>query len=52
MRRIPGVSPSWILAHVRAGKETVVAEVEAAGFRYLGERRLMRENYFIVFERP
>jgi predicted methyltransferase len=49
--RIPGVSPSWILAHVRAGKETVVAEVEAAGFRYLGERRLMRENYFIAFER-
>ncbi|MCU0805551.1 MAG: methyltransferase domain-containing protein [Burkholderiales bacterium] len=50
--RIPGVTSSWILSHVRAGKETVVAEVEAAGFRFAGEKRLMKENYLVVFERP
>lgn len=32
--RVPGVSSSWVLSHVRAGKATVIAEVEAAGFRY------------------
>jgi predicted methyltransferase len=49
--RIPGVTSSWILSHVRAGKETVIAEVEAAGFRFAGEKRLMKENYLVVFER-
>ena len=49
--RTPGVSPEWILRHVRAGKETVTAEVVAAGFRLAEERKLMRENYFLVFER-
>jgi predicted methyltransferase len=50
--RIRGVSPDWILKHVRAGKETVAAEVVAAGFRLAEERKLMRENYVLVFERP
>ena len=49
--RIPGVT-SPILSHVRAGKQTVVAELEAAGFGYVGEKPLVKENYFIVFERP
>lgn len=49
--RITGVSPSWILSHVRAGKDAVIAEIEAAGFRYVGETRLMKQNYLIAFER-
>ena len=49
--RIPGVSPSWILSHVRSGKDAVIAEIEAAGFRYAGETRLMKQNYLIAFER-
>jgi predicted methyltransferase len=49
--RVPGVTSSWILSHVRAGKEAVIAEVETAGFRYVGEQPLMKENYFIAFER-
>jgi hypothetical protein len=49
--RIPGVK-SPILSHVRAGTQTVVAELEAAGFRYVGEKPPMKENYFIVLERP
>lgn len=52
--RIPGVTREWILNHVRAGKEEVIAEVEAAGFRLLEEKQVagLSENYFIVFERP
>ncbi|MHC4892852.1 MAG: class I SAM-dependent methyltransferase [Planctomycetota bacterium] len=52
--RIPGVTREWILNHVRAGKDEVIAEVEAAGFRLLGEKQVtgLSENYFIVFERP
>jgi ubiquinone/menaquinone biosynthesis C-methylase UbiE len=49
--RIPGVSPEWILKHVRAGKEEFRAEIEAAGFRFVEEVKLMRENYFLKFSR-
>ncbi len=50
--RIPGTSPAWILSHLRAGKEQVIEEIVAAGFRLVEERKLMRENYFLVFARP
>jgi ubiquinone/menaquinone biosynthesis C-methylase UbiE len=49
--RIPGVSPDWILKHVRAGKEEFRAEIEAAGFRFVEEVKLMRESYFLRFSR-
>jgi ubiquinone/menaquinone biosynthesis C-methylase UbiE len=49
--RIPGVSPDWILKHVRAGKEEFRAEIESAGFRFVEEVKLMRENYFLRFTR-
>jgi ubiquinone/menaquinone biosynthesis C-methylase UbiE len=49
--RIPGVSPDWILKHVRAGKEDFRREIEAAGFRFGEEVKLMRENYFLRFTR-
>jgi ubiquinone/menaquinone biosynthesis C-methylase UbiE len=49
--RIPGVSPDWILQHVRAGKETFRAEIEASGFRFAEEVKLMRENYLLRFPR-
>jgi ubiquinone/menaquinone biosynthesis C-methylase UbiE len=49
--RIPGVSPDWILKHVRAGKDGFRAEIEAAGFRFVEEAQLMRENYFLRFAR-
>jgi ubiquinone/menaquinone biosynthesis C-methylase UbiE len=49
--RIPGVSPDWIFKHVRAGKETFRREIEAGGFRFAGEVKLMRENYFLRFTR-
>ena len=48
-KREPANSPAWILQHVRAGKETVVKEIEAAGFRLSEERDFMQENYFLRF---
>jgi ubiquinone/menaquinone biosynthesis C-methylase UbiE len=49
--RIPGVSPDWILKHVRAGKEAFRGEIEAAGFRFAEDVPLMRENYLLRFSR-
>lgn len=50
--RIPGTSRDWILEHVRAGKKTVIEEVEAAGFRLRRELDVegLKENYLLVFE--
>ena len=50
-QRIPGKSSAWILDHVRAGKEAVIAEIEAAGFRLVEDRPLLRDNYFLRFRR-
>ena len=49
--RIPGVSTERLMQHVRAGKETVVREVEAEGFRFVEEKKLMQQNYFVRFEK-
>jgi predicted methyltransferase len=50
-RREPGSSSSWVMGHVRAGREQVIAEVEAAGFRLLADEGLLRSNYFLRFRR-
>ena len=50
--RIPGVTSKQRIDHVRADKETVIREIEAAGFRFLEEKKLMRENYYVTFSRP
>jgi predicted methyltransferase len=51
--RIPGVSAQSTLDHVRAGKETVIEEVVAAGFRMRDEVKTLglKTNYYLVFER-
>ena len=49
--RIPGVTPDWIVKHVRGGKDDFRREIEAAGFRFVAEEKLMRENYFLRFTR-
>jgi len=51
--RIPGTSREWILDHVRAGKQTFIDEVQAAGFELVGERKIagFRENYFLEFRK-
>lgn len=48
-RRQPGLSSPWVMGHVRAGREQVIAEVEAAGFRLLETPELLRLNYFLRF---
>ncbi len=51
--RIPGESSEWVLGHVRAGKDTVRQEIEAAGFQFVGETDVegLEENYFIEFKK-
>jgi len=51
--RIPGVSSEWILGHVRAGKELVTQEIEAAGFEFTNEHDLeaVVDNYIIRFRK-
>jgi len=49
-RRDSGVSPPWIMGHVRAGKDTVIREVQAAGLRFVEEKPVLRSNYFLVFK--
>lgn len=52
--RIPGVTPQGTLDHVRAGKQTVIEEVLAAGFKLREEVKTLglRDNYYLIFERP
>ncbi len=48
-RRIPGFSSPWVMQHVRAGRQTVVGEIQAAGFQLTGEEDILRGNYFLRF---
>jgi ubiquinone/menaquinone biosynthesis C-methylase UbiE len=50
-RRIPGYSTPWVMQHVRAGRQTVIREVQAAGFRFREEKPVLRSNYFLEFTR-
>ena len=49
-RREKGIGPEWVFKHVRAGKETVTREIEAAGFKLQGEEKFLKENYMIEFQ--
>ena len=52
--REEGVSSDWVLGHVRAGKATVRAEVEAAGFAFIDEPAVpgLEDNYLMIFRKP
>ncbi|MGF1467385.1 MAG: class I SAM-dependent methyltransferase [Sandaracinaceae bacterium] len=52
--RIPEVSSSFILGHVRADKAQVTEEVEDAGFTLVEEVTVagVEENYLLRFRRP
>jgi predicted methyltransferase len=49
--REPGLSPAWLLEHVRAGEDAVVKEVEAAGFVLLWRNHDIGVNYALRFRR-
>lgn len=50
--KIPGRSSPWVLGHVRANRETVIAELTAAGFVLYRTHDFLRENYFLEFRKP
>jgi len=45
-------SSGWVLGHVRAGREQVKREIEAAGFRYAGTAAILQDNFFLKFTKP
>jgi len=51
--RIPGVTSAGRLEHVRAGMETVRAEIEQAGLTFVEEVKIkgFSENYFLRFRK-
>lgn len=49
--RIPGKSSDWVLNHVRAGKEEVIAEIEAVGFKKTEEHDFLKQNYILRFSK-
>ena len=49
--RIPGESSEWVLNHVRAGKETVRAEIESFGFDLLEDVDLRESNFGLRFRK-
>ncbi len=52
-RRVEGASTDWVMSHVRAGQEVFEAEILQAGLKKVyEERELLKENYFVVFEKP
>jgi predicted methyltransferase len=50
-RRQPGFSSPWVMGHVRASRDEVIEEVQAAGFAYLDEPVKLRTNYFLRFRK-
>src|SRR5579864_2407138 len=49
--RIEGKSSLFVMGHVRAGQEVFVREITSAGFKVIGEENLLKENYFVRFEK-
>ena len=49
--RIEGKSSAFIMGHVRAGQEVFTKEILASGFKAVGEEQLLKENYFVRFEK-
>lgn len=52
-RRVKGECSDWVMNHVRAGQEVFESEIKEAGFQKIDEdEKLLKENYFVVFEKP
>ena len=48
-RRDPRISSKWVMGHVRGNKAQVIEEMQAAGFRLVDDKPLIRTNYFLEF---
>lgn len=52
-RRVEGQSTDWVMNHVRAGQDVFEREIVQAGLKKVKEEsELLKENYFLVFEKP
>lgn len=52
-KRIEGESTAWVMTHVRAGQEVFEQEILESGFKKKSQKEgLLKENYFLVFEKP
>jgi FkbM family methyltransferase len=49
--RIEGKSRDWVLNHVRAGQEVFAKEIVSNGFKQVDEKKSLKENYCLVFEK-
>ena len=51
--RIEGKTRDWIMGHVRAGKDVVLSEIQAAGFEMVQQKKIagLHENYFLTFRK-
>ena len=51
--KVPGLSTANTMTHVRAPKETVIAEITKAGFTLVEQVRVpgLKENYLLHFRR-
>ena len=49
LHRKEGETDEWLLDHIRADRETVIREIQAAGFGVVGEADFLEENYFPRF---
>jgi precorrin-6B methylase 2 len=49
--RIEGKSSPFVMGHVRAGQEVFTKEILTSGFKAMGEEQLLKENYFVRFEK-
>lgn len=48
-RKHHGTSSSWVMSHVRSGKQSIIKEIEQAGFKLHAESDILKENYFLRF---
>jgi ubiquinone/menaquinone biosynthesis C-methylase UbiE len=52
-KRIDGQSTPWVMSHVRAGQDVFEKEILECGFVKLEQKEdLVKENYFLVFQKP
>ncbi len=48
-RKQAGLSSAWVMSHVRSDKQTVIKEIEQAGFQFESESNLLKSNDFLWF---
>ncbi|WP_407702809.1 class I SAM-dependent methyltransferase [Thiorhodovibrio litoralis] len=51
-RTDPAIASAWVQGHVRAGREQVIAEAEAAGFVLEEDLNLLKRNFLLRLRAP